>query len=52
MITLNKEIIENNYLNAGLNYDINKDICMWAWRLQRDRACELEQRHWIHDRSI
>ena len=38
MITLNKEIIENNcfnYLgewivkNVGLNYDINKDISMW-----------------------
>ena len=37
MITLNKEIIENNYFNyleerivknVGLNYDINKDICI------------------------
>ena len=43
MITLNKEIIENNYFkylgewivkNVGFNYDINIDMCMWAPRLQ------------------
>ena len=47
MINLNKEIIENNYFNylgecifknVGLIYDINKDICRWASRLQHNRA--------------